>query len=165
LTPIENRSNLTVLKNTTAKRILFDKDSEGNSNAIANGIEFWSGDSLQLAKPKKEIILSCGAIGSPHLLQVFGIGPKELLEKYEVPIVSDLPGVGGNFQDHLQIRSVYKLKKGTITLNSLANSYIGQIKMGLEYAMYQVFNIIASALAESSFNALSNTVWSLGHGT
>jgi choline dehydrogenase len=82
---------------------------------------------------KAEVILSAGSIGSVHILQLSGIGPAALLRDKGVPVLVDLPGVGANLQDHLQIRTVYKVSN-TTTLNTLANSLWGKAKIGLEYA-------------------------------
>ena len=84
------------------------------------------------------MILSCGAVGSPHLLQCSGVGPAPLLAAHGIArdagLVLDRPGVGANLHDHLQIRSVYRLKEGsTTTLNDLYKSWLEKIKMGLEY--------------------------------
>ncbi|HYF40859.1 MAG TPA: GMC oxidoreductase, partial [Ramlibacter sp.] len=77
-----------------------------------------------------------GAIGSPQLLQLSGIGPAALLKSLGIPVVQDLPGVGENLQDHLQIRAVFKVK-GVTTLNTLANSWWGKLRIGLEYAVFR----------------------------
>jgi choline dehydrogenase len=82
----------------------------------------------------RELILSAGSIGSPQLLQLSGIGPAGLLQRNGVPLVHELPGVGGNLQDHLQIRAVFKVD-GVATLNTLANSWWGKLKIGMEYAL------------------------------
>ncbi|MET0348575.1 MAG: GMC oxidoreductase, partial [Rhizobacter sp.] len=74
-----------------------------------------------------------GAIGSPQTLQLSGIGPAALLQSHGIPVVADLPGVGENLQDHLQIRAVYKVR-GAATLNELASSWWGKARIGLEYA-------------------------------
>jgi choline dehydrogenase len=81
-----------------------------------------------------EVILSAGSIGSVQILQLSGIGPAELLRSKGVPVQVDLPGVGANLQDHLQIRSVYKVQN-TKTLNTLASSLWGKAMIGLEYAL------------------------------
>jgi choline dehydrogenase len=86
------------------------------------------------AEASSEVILSAGSIGSPQLLQLSGIGPGALLQKHGVPVVHDAPGVGANLQDHLQIRSVYKVQ-GVSTLNVRANSLWGKVMIGLEYAL------------------------------
>jgi choline dehydrogenase len=82
----------------------------------------------------REVILSAGSIGSPQILQLSGIGPAQLLRQHGIPVVQDLPGVGENLQDHLQIRAVFKVS-GVATLNTMANSWLGKLKIGLEYAL------------------------------
>ena len=80
------------------------------------------------------MILAAGAIGSPQLLQLSGIGPGGLLKRHGVKVELDLPGVGENLQDHLQIRAVFKVT-GAKTLNTLANNLFGKAMIGLEYAL------------------------------
>ncbi len=87
-------------------------------------------DGEALLRPGGEVLLAAGAVGSPHLLQVSGIGPAALLHQHGVRPLLDLPGVGSNLHDHLQIRAVFRLKDGTHTLNALANSMLGRVKMG-----------------------------------
>jgi choline dehydrogenase len=82
---------------------------------------------------RAEVILSAGSIGSVQILQLSGIGPADLLRSKGVPVQVDLPGVGANLQDHLQIRSVYKVQNAK-TLNTLASSLWGKAMIGLEYA-------------------------------
>lgn len=94
-------------------------------------------DSLCSIRAKKEIILSAGAVGSPHLLQCSGIGDEKLLSSHKVDTKVHLPGVGANLQDHLQIRAVFRLADGVKTLNSIANSWVGNAKMALEYVVSQ----------------------------
>jgi choline dehydrogenase len=86
------------------------------------------------ATATREVALSAGSIGSAHILQLAGIGKAQSLHDKGVAVTHDLPGVGANLQDHLQIRSVYKVKHAK-TLNTLANSWLGKAKIGLEYAM------------------------------
>ena len=81
-----------------------------------------------------EVILSAGSIGSPQILQLSGIGPAPLLQQHGIAVVRNLPGVGENLQDHLQIRAVFKVR-GVTTLNTMANSWFGKLKIGLEYAL------------------------------
>lgn len=85
-----------------------------------------------LATARREVILSAGAIGSPQLLQLAGIGPASLLQELGIPVIADLPGVGENLQDHLQIRSVYKVSNA-LTLNTMTHSLWGKARIGLEY--------------------------------
>ena len=82
------------------------------------------------------MILAAGSIGSPQLLQVSGIGPSGLLQSHGVAVAHELPGVGENLQDHLQIRMAYKVSN-TTTINERANSLIGRIGMGLEYFLFK----------------------------
>jgi choline dehydrogenase len=93
-----------------------------------------SGPQTALLNPGGEVLLAAGAIGSPQLLQLSGIGPSELLQQHGVEVKQDLPGVGANLQDHLQIRAVFKVQ-GAKTLNTLARSLWGKAKIGLEYAL------------------------------
>ncbi|MCV2370668.1 GMC family oxidoreductase [Roseateles oligotrophus] len=84
--------------------------------------------------PGGELVLAAGAIGSPQILQLSGIGPAALLQSLGIAVQQDLPGVGANLQDHLQIRSVYKVE-GALTLNTQAASLFGKAKIALEYAI------------------------------
>jgi choline dehydrogenase len=79
-------------------------------------------------------VLSAGAIGTPQLLQLSGIGDPALLRRHQIPVIHDSPGVGANLQDHLQIRSVYKVRNA-VTLNTQASSLWGKAKIALEYAL------------------------------
>ncbi|MET0208098.1 MAG: GMC family oxidoreductase N-terminal domain-containing protein [Burkholderiaceae bacterium] len=81
-----------------------------------------------------EVLLSAGAIGSPQILQLSGIGPADLLRQHGIEVKRDLPGVGANLQDHLQIRAVFKVD-GVSTLNTLASSWFGKARIGVEYAL------------------------------
>jgi choline dehydrogenase len=106
----------------------------GDGSLRCTGAVVWDGRQLVTANATREVILAAGSIGSPQILQLSGIGPAALLQQYGLRVVKDLPGVGENLQDHLQIRAVFKVK-GVTTLNTLANSWWGKMKIGLEYAM------------------------------
>jgi choline dehydrogenase len=80
------------------------------------------------------VILSAGAIGSPHLMQVSGLGPADLLGDHQVPVTVDLPGVGENLQDHLQLRTVYRVQ-GARTVNTLYRNWLTRAGMGLQYLL------------------------------
>jgi choline dehydrogenase len=84
--------------------------------------------------PGGEVILSAGSIGSPQILQLSGLGPGALLQGLGLKVEQDLPGVGANLQDHLQIRAVYKVQ-GARTLNTRSASLLGRAMIGLEYAL------------------------------
>jgi choline dehydrogenase len=85
------------------------------------------------AKARHAVVLSAGSIGTPQILELSGIGSPEVLRAHGIAPVVNLPGVGGNLQDHLQIRTVFKVQ-GVQTLNTLANSWWGKLQIGLEYA-------------------------------
>ena len=85
---------------------------------------------------RHEVVLSAGSIGSPHLLQLSGLGPAALLARQGVTPRHDLPGVGSNLQDHLQIRAVFTLRN-TRTLNTLASTWWGKARIGLEYSLHR----------------------------
>ncbi|WP_264673461.1 GMC family oxidoreductase [Acinetobacter baumannii] len=97
------RDNLTVQTGCKVLRIIF----EGKR---AVGVEFIKNGKKETVYSKKEIIVSAGAFGSPHLLLLSGLGPKEDLKEHGIPVVKDLPNVGQNYQDHIEMSLIYKLK-------------------------------------------------------
>jgi choline dehydrogenase len=112
--------------------LVIETDADGGKRCT--GVKVWDGQQLVTATATREVALSAGSIGSAQILQLSGIGAAQSLKQNGVDVVHDLPGVGANLQDHLQIRSVYKVKHAK-TLNTLANSWWGKAKIGLEYAM------------------------------
>jgi choline dehydrogenase len=126
------RPNFEMWTNAHVVRLAIDKGADGRLRCT--GAQVWDGKQLVTANAAREVILAAGSIGSPQILQLSGIGPAQLLQAHGVPVVHDLPGVGENLQDHLQIRAVFKVK-GVTTLNTLANSWWGKMKIGLEYAL------------------------------
>ncbi len=127
LHPIAGRSNLTVLTGAQAERIVFD-------GRRADGVRFLHDGQKKFARAKSEVILASGSIGSAQLLQVSGVGPGMHLQTLGIPVVHDLPGVGQNLQDHLQLRLVYKVQ-GAKTLNTMVGSVWGKALMGIQYAV------------------------------
>jgi choline dehydrogenase len=126
LKPIRKRQNLTVITNAHVEKLLFD-------GRKVVGVQYTRPDgSPETATSNKELILSAGAIGSPHILQLSGIGPSDTLKHHGIAVRYELKGVGKNLQDHLQIRTVFKVKN-TTTLNETAGSIFGRAKIGLEY--------------------------------
>jgi len=103
-------------------------------NGRAVGVEYEAAGTVKTARAKAEVILSAGAIGSPQILQLSGFGPGELLQKHGIDVQQDIPGIGANLQDHLQLRCAWRLS-GAKTLNTLANSLFGKAKIALEYAL------------------------------
>lgn len=134
LRPVMSRPNLTVMPLAQATRVRVEYRA---GTKHATGVEARIGkDAPAFFAARREVILSAGAIGSPHLLQLSGIGPGSLLKSQGIAVEHDLPGVGENLQDHLQIRMVFKVNH-TRTLNQLANSLWGKLGMGLEYLFFR----------------------------
>ncbi len=129
LHPVLKRTNLTVMTLAQAGRVRL-------AGRRATGIEFWRDGEKSFAEAAGEVILAAGAVGSPQLLQVSGIGPGDLLRRHGVAPRHDLRGVGENLQDHLQLRMAYKVNN-TRTLNERANRLFGRIGIGLEYALFR----------------------------
>ena len=125
LNPIKKRKNLKIITHAHVKKIIFE-------NKIAKKVEFWQGDKLKKVEANREIILSSGAIGSPQILQVSGIGSSEKLSKLGIEMVQNLNGVGENLHDHLMLRPIYKIS-GLKSLNKKINSLFGNLMIGLEY--------------------------------
>jgi choline dehydrogenase len=98
------------------------------------GLRLLKGGQIVDVRARHEVILSAGAVGSPHLMQVSGLGPAGLLTQHQVPVAADLPGVGENLQDHLQLRTVYRVQ-GAPTVNTLYRNWISRAGMGLQYLL------------------------------
>ena len=126
------RPNFELWTSAQVARLLIETQPDGTRRCT--GAEVWTGEERVTVRAAHEVILSAGSIGSPQILQLSGIGPATLLQPLGIPLVQDLPGVGGNLQDHLQIRAVFKVQ-GATTLNTLANSWIGKARIGLEYLL------------------------------
>ena len=126
------RPNFEMWTNAHVRQLRIDKQADGS--ARCTGVDVWTGSELVQAVATREVLLCAGSIGSPQLLQLSGVGPADLLQRHGIPVVQDLPGVGGNLQDHLQIRAVFKVD-GVETLNTLAGSLFGKARIGLQYLM------------------------------
>jgi choline dehydrogenase len=124
------RPNFEMWTNAQVSRLLLENLPDGRTRCA--GVQVWNGHEMVTAQASQAVVLAAGAIGSPHLLQLSGIGPAALLQQHGITPAIDLPGVGDNLQDHLQIRAVFKVK-GVTTLNTLANSGWGKAKIGMEY--------------------------------
>jgi len=123
------RPNLAVLTNAQARRLRL----EGKRVA---GVEFSRDGEEMFAGARVETVLAAGAIGSPQILQLSGVGPADLLREHGIPVVHESAGVGGNLQDHLQLRMAFKVKN-VRTLNERANSLGGKISMAFEYLFFR----------------------------
>ncbi len=129
LDPVRSRSNLAVFTHAQVSRIRIEQGR-------AAGLALRLGTEDATIEATGEIVLAAGAIGSPHILQLSGIGPGALLREHSIDVVHESPGVGENLQDHLQVRCAYRVA-GVATLNTRANSVIGKIGIGLEYALFR----------------------------
>ena len=121
------RGNLRVLTGAETERLEFD-------GKAVSGVRFRLGGRLCNARASREVVLSAGAINSPKILELSGIGRPEVLSALDIPVRHPLKGVGENLQDHLQIRTVFKIE-GARTLNQLYHSLFSRAGMGLQYAV------------------------------
>jgi choline dehydrogenase len=127
------RGNLTIMTGCQVKRLSLERGEQG---LVCKGVEFSGGGKEWHAEASRETLLSAGAVGSPQILQLSGIGPAALLQQHQIPVVQDTPGVGENLQDHLQIRMAFKVS-GVKTLNAMSGSWLGKARIGLEYLLMQ----------------------------
>ena len=128
------RPNFELWTGAHASQLLLENQPGSEQPLRCTGVRVWNGQEMVNAHARREVILSAGAVASPQLLQLSGIGPAALLQSKGIAVRQDLPGVGQNLQDHLQIRTVFKVKN-TPTLNTLANSLWGKARIGLEYLL------------------------------
>ncbi len=126
------RDNFEMWTGAQAAKLLVERQPNGPLRCT--GVQVWTGKAMATVRATREVLLCAGAVNSPQLLQLSGIGPGELLRQHGIDVQHDLPGVGANLQDHLQIRTVYKVQN-VKTLNTLASSLVGKAKIGLEYAV------------------------------
>ncbi|WP_322079611.1 GMC family oxidoreductase [Burkholderia cepacia] len=129
LKPARGRPNLHVETDAQALKVLFD-------GTQASGVRYVQRGKVQDVRALREVILAAGALQSPQLLQVSGVGPAALLGRHGIPVVADRAGVGENLQDHLQIRLIYEVTK-PITTNDELHSWVGRAKMGLQWALFR----------------------------
>ena len=127
LKPARRRANLRVLTRATATRIVF-------AGRRAIGIEYRRAGETRVVRARREVILAGGAINSPQLLQLSGIGPVDLLGRHGIPVLAARRDVGERFQDHLQVRLVLRCTQ-PITLNDDMASLFGQARIGLRYLL------------------------------
>ena len=132
LRPVQERNNLQVWTGAHISRVLIEATENGPKAVGVEVLPRGGGEPIQV-RCKGEVVLCAGAVGTPQLLQLSGIGPAPLLQQHGIEVRHHLPGVGENLQDHLQIRAVYQVD-GVKTLNTTANSLWGKAKIGLEYA-------------------------------
>ena len=129
LDDVRNRPNLTIMTEATAETLILEKQGDG---LTTTGVQLIHKGERQQIFADAEVILAAGAIASPQLLQLSGIGTADQLQAHGIPVHHPLPGVGQNLQDHLQIRTIYQVDN-TVTLNQRARTPWGMAMMGLEY--------------------------------
>lgn len=129
LRPVFGRPNLQVWTGAQTTRVLVE-----GGRAVGLEVRPQGGGETLRPRARQAVVLAAGAVGTPQILQLSGIGPGPLLQEMGIPLVHELPGVGENLQDHLQIRAVFAVE-GVRTLNTLANSWHGKLRIGLEYAL------------------------------
>jgi choline dehydrogenase len=125
LKPAMKRSNLTVVTNVVVEKITFTKNQ-------ADGVQIMVDGGRREIKASQEVILSAGAIQSPQVLQLSGIGPGALLSGLGIPVIVDRPGVGGNLQDHYQMRTIVRMRD-RLSLNNRVRNPMSLMKMGLDW--------------------------------
>jgi len=128
LRPASKRANLSVLTGAHVMRLTVD-------GRRVSGVEYRHRGQVKTARAAREVLLCAGAIGSPQILQLSGIGPGELCWRFDIPLRADLPGVGRNLQDHLQIRAVYQCRHAT--LNDEINNPLRRAWMALQYLLFR----------------------------
>jgi len=128
LRPVRGRRNLSVVTGALVRRLLLD-------GRRAVGVEYSRGDRIEAAMARGEVVLAAGAIGSPHILELSGIGRGAVLQALGIPTVHELAGVGENLQDHLQARSIYRSTRPT--LNDEVNNPLRKLSIGLEYLLFR----------------------------
>jgi choline dehydrogenase len=133
LRPVQQRPNLQVWTGAQVSRLLIEPGPAGPRVAGIEVLPAGGGAPLQ-ARAAREVVMAAGAVGTPQILQLSGIGPGALLQQHGIAVRHELPGVGENLQDHLQIRAVFAVE-GVRTLNTLANSLLGKAVIGAEYLL------------------------------
>jgi choline dehydrogenase len=129
LRPALSRPNLRLITGAMSEHLVFEGDR-------AAGIAFTAEGQPRVARASGEVILSAGAINTPKLLELSGVGQGERLRDLGIAVARDMPGVGENLQDHLQLRTIYRLGNGR-TLNQRVNSLLGKAGLGLEYLLFR----------------------------
>ena len=129
LRPASKRHNLTIITGAQVQQLTF-------AGQRCTGVAYRGGGTDYLALARAEVVLAAGAVNSPQLLELSGIGGAARLQQLGVPVVADLPGVGENLQDHLQLRMAFKVR-GVSTLNTMSAHWWGKLAIGVRYALTQ----------------------------
>jgi choline dehydrogenase len=145
------RSNFEMWTGAHVRRLITERGADGTLRCT--GAEVVTPQGVETVTATREVILCAGSIGSAQILQLSGIGPGAHLQQHGIAVAHDLPGVGDNLQDHLQLRSVYKVQ-GVSTLNTLAATPWGKAKIGLEYLLRRTGPM---SMAPSQLGAFTRT--------
>jgi len=137
LRPIRDRQNLHIETEALTEKVLFE-------DGRAVGVRYLKGGASHEVKANGEIVLCGGAINSPQILQLSGLGPAEHLQTIGVPVLRDMPDVGANLQDHYQARFIHKLKR-PMSLNDDVNNPLRKMKVGLQYIFTRTGPLTISA--------------------
>jgi choline dehydrogenase-like flavoprotein len=124
---IDDRDNLDLLSGVMVEKVVVE-------GGRATAVQFRQGNESVVARCRGEVVLTAGSIGSTQILELSGIGHGDVLQRHGIPVVKEKPGVGGNLQDHLQIRAIYKVH-GIKTLNETYHNLVKRGLMGLEYLL------------------------------
>lgn len=127
LRPVLTRPNLRVMTGVTVERLRLQAGRVVGVDCLVGGMAACAGAA-------GEVVLSAGAIGSPQILQLSGIGPADVLRAAGIDVTHEMPGVGANLQDHLQIRTIFKIM-GAMTLNQMAGSVFGKARIAADYLL------------------------------
>ncbi len=138
--PVKSRPNLTIIRDAVVGELLFADRAAADGRPQVNGVIYRQGDeyfeaSIDVSRGG-EVVLAAGGIGTPQILERSGIGRTDVLKNLGISVRMAERGVGENLQDHLQLRTIYKVSN-VPTLNKMANSWIGKARMGLEYALFK----------------------------
>ncbi len=129
LKPVLHRQNLRLETGCMVESLVF-------TGKRATGVRWRQNGEVRSAKSRGEVIMAAGAIGSPQIMMLSGVGPAAHLAQFGIPLLLDKPGVGANLHDHLQLRTIYKVS-GIRTLNEMYSSLLARAGMGLNYALFR----------------------------
>ena len=135
LNPVMNRANLKIVSDAQVTRLRLRDDGSGRIDGVEYTVGGASGKS-KYSQCTHEVVLSAGSVGTVQIMELSGFGAPKVLDDAGVRVRVELPGVGENLQDHLQLRAIYKVSNA-VTLNQQANSLFGKAKMGLDYLLYK----------------------------
>ncbi|MBV8800988.1 MAG: GMC family oxidoreductase N-terminal domain-containing protein [Alphaproteobacteria bacterium] len=143
LRPAQKRRNLAIRTNAQATRILIEDGKTVGVTFVSQGVP-------QTALVRGEVIVSAGVFNSPHLLQLSGLGPPELLQAFGIPVIREMPNVGADLQDHFSSRVAFRCTK-RITLNHVANGFVSRGLAGAQYVLFRSGPLATNATGAGAF--------------